>query len=154
MNTTTNAPALTLEELKWHTDFVYRRVMNNTVLQSSAKFGRELKLTVQELVHSNVKTLQDIGQQIERVAREAGSSDFSAEGPFRINGVEASNWITFLKLQIKLKKAEEAAEEKKRRVKELREKIDNLKTPQELRADAETELRALMGEEVSLPAVS
>jgi len=146
-------PALTIEELNWHKDFVYRRVMNNTILQSSAKFGRELKMTIQELVHSNVKTLQDIGKQIETVAQQAGSSEFSSEGPFRINGVEASNWIQFLKLQIKLTKAEDDAADRKKKIDAIRTQIDDLKTPQEKRADLERELTAL-GELPSLPAVS
>lgn len=53
-----NTPALTLEELKAHMDYAYRFTIDNIALRSSAKFGRELNLTIQDIVHSNVATLR------------------------------------------------------------------------------------------------
>jgi hypothetical protein len=140
-----NNTPLNPEELKSHRDFIYDSVMDNIVLRSAGKFARELNLTVQDLVHSNVTTLRQIGSQIEKVAQEAGSSEFSHEGPFKISGVPASAWINFLKLQIRIKKVQEDAADKKARIATLAAQIDDLKTPEEKRKSLEAEYNALLG---------
>jgi len=112
-------PALTHEELKQHADFVYRCVMDNTVLDAAGRAGLTLRMTVQEIVHSNVATLRKIGGQIEEIANKAGSSRFSTTGPHKISGVESSKWIDFLALQIKLKQVEEAEVDKAKKVERL-----------------------------------
>lgn len=152
-NMQTNAPALTHEELKRHEDFVYRAVTDNTVLASSAKFGRELRLTVQEIVHSNVATLRAIGTQIEKVAKDAGSSEFAAEGPLKIGGVEASKWIDFLKLQIKLTEAHESKVRTMRELRNLEAQLEEFKTPGEKRQEILDKIALLRGETIGTPEV-
>lgn len=150
--TNMNSTPLSAEEQKQHQDFVYQAVMGNVVLQSSAKFGRDINLTIQEIVHSNVATLRKTGQQIERVAKEAGSSEFSEEGPFKINGIEASRWIDWLKLHIRVKEGLEEAADKRRKLKELKAQLEEFKTPGEKRDEIEKAIAALEG--VGTPVVA
>lgn len=145
--------ALSQDELNWHRDFVYACVMDNVRLYSPAKFGRELKYSIQELIHENVATLKTIGTQLERVIKDAGSSEFSSEGPLKINGVEGSKWVNFLKLQIRLTKVQEDAEEKAQQIKTLEAQLEDLKTPEEKKGDLQRQLAALKGETPGATAV-
>lgn len=151
---TQSQPALTHEELKQHADFVYRCVMDNTVLDAAGRAGLSLRMTVQELVHSNVATLRKIGGQIEEIANKAGSSRFSTTGPHRISGVESSKWIDFLALQIKLKQVEEAEVDKARKLKDLEAQLEQFKTPGEKRTEIEQSIAALKGEALGTPSIA
>ena len=141
MNNTPLAP----EELNKYHHYIVDLVKGNVVLRSSARFGRELNMTAQDIVHSNVATLRQIGSQIEKVSKDAGSSEFSSEGPFKISGIPASDWVEFLKLQIRVTKVQEDEANKKFRIKELAAQIDDLKTPEEKRKSLEAEYNALLG---------
>lgn len=149
-----NTPQLTPEELKQHQDFIHHCVMNNVYLKSPAKFGRDLNMSIQEIVHSNVTTLRSIGTQVENIIRTSGSSSFAAEGALRINGVDADNWVSFLKLQIRLTKATEEAEDRAEKIKSLRLELEKYKTPGEMRTDIENKIAELEGRPLGTPTVA
>lgn len=149
----TTLQPLSPEEQKSHQDFVYHCVMNNIVLNSPAKFGRELKLTIQDMAHSTVATLREIGKQIERVVRDAGASDFSADGPLKINGIEGSRWTDWLKLQIRTTQIAEDMATKKQKLMALKAQLEEFKTPGEKRTEIEAAIAELEGRTVGQPVV-
>lgn len=140
-----NTQPLSPEEFKFYNDFIVQCVTSNIVLQSASKFMRELRLPIQEIVHSNIGTLRDIGIQLEKVANEAGSSKFSLDGPLKLSGIDADKWIDFLALQIRICQLAYDTRKKESEIAKLEKELEQFKTPGEKRTEIETRLNELKG---------
>ena len=125
--------------------FIGNCVDKNIYLPTNTKFGVAQKTTVQDLCNSSIQTLQDIGTSIKKAI---GNHDpeFSSTPEPQLGKIAASKWVEFIRLTIRKKKFEEYVDKVNSRMKELQEKIDGAKTPQELRAEAEAQLAELKKE--------
>lgn len=143
---------LSQEELVKYQHFIVKCVTSNITLESTAKFGRNINYTVQELVNLNVATLREVGKQIENAANANGSSEFSADGPFKIKGIPASEWIEFLKFQIRVTEHIETIKELEGKIKKLQDERRNLETPEERKVRIDKELEELQAALIVTPA--
>lgn len=134
---------LTTEEQATRAAFIADWVDSNRVLPDTLRLGVQTTMTVQDICNSGVKTLQRIGQALKERASKSGDEDFGDAKPFEINGYPGDKIITFIRLTIRKKKAEEVAEKKSEKIADLKARQKSLATPEELRAEIAKELAEL-----------
>lgn len=133
---------LTAEEKNQRYAFIGKCVDKGINFPGSNKFGVMGSLTMQDLCTSTTKTLQDIAKGI-KVLNEKHDPEFDGKEPLRIAGVFAEDWLNFLRFTIRKKNHDTWAAARRAEIKALNTTIDQAKTPDELRREAEARLNEL-----------
>lgn len=103
-------------------------------------------VTIQELFNERtIDSLESYGDMIEKRNNQQGSSFKSKRGPLKFGGILATDLINALHLIIKYKEYEAYKAKLNKKIAQLKAEIQEAKTPQELRAEKETELKELEG---------
>lgn len=142
----TNVPKapvkLTAEEMNSRYQFIGKCVDKGINFPSSNKFGVQGAMSVQDICNSNVKTLQELAVRIKK--EEAGHDpEFSGTEALKINGIDSTDWLNFLRLTIRKKNWDAYAAKVRTDKRVIMTAIENAKTPEELRREAEVKLAQL-----------
>lgn len=127
--------------------FIGNCIDKNLYLPTNTRFGVAQKTTVQDLTNSSVETLQAIGSSIKKAIGDHDPEFSNAPEPM-LGKLSASKWVEFIRLTIKRKRVQEYTEKTKEKIKQLQDQINEAKTPQEKRAEAEAQLAELQKEEL------
>lgn len=134
---------LTTEEDNKLTLFVGKAVRKNLSFPVlDTRVGNGARLTVQDMFNASTDTLQKIGKSLKKMQADF-DPEFSSTESQKVGTVEISDLIEIVKLIIKENKYKEASNSLRRKRAELANSIASMKTPQELRIDAEKELASL-----------
>lgn len=133
---------LTTEEMNLRYQFIGKCVDKGIMLTNTTQLGVRGGQSIQDLCNSNVKTLQDIAIKMKK---EDANHDpeFSSSEILKFSGIAATEWLEFFRLTIRKKNWDVYSSDKREHVKELKERINQAKTPEELRREAQAELDGL-----------
>jgi hypothetical protein len=131
------------QELK---EFIGDCVMSNRKFSFlTSRFGANSNFTIQELVNSNVETLQDIGANVQKTlnGKESISVEFGGKGAesYKISGVEATTLVQMLKFMITAKLVAEHRAELKTKLETAELEASKFETNSEKKRKAQTALR-------------
>jgi len=132
---------LTAEELKELTDFIGTSVLRNYTFPSQS-VGVSSN-TVQDMTRMSIPSLENYGDWVEKQNQSSGSSFKGRKGPKKFGNVLASDLVKFLLNLIKYKEYEEYLERLENKKITLQSKLDDLKTPEELRKELKEQLAEL-----------
>jgi len=140
---TTKLNPLSKEEKEILFSFIGKAVWENVSFPSnSAGFQN---VTVQDIVNKNEQQLTSYGKFIEKSFTSTGSQfdDDDSKDQKKWGSITASEFVAFLVLVKKNKKYE--AEERKRtaKIKAIKEQLESLKTPDELKKELQEQLVSL-----------
>lgn len=136
---------LTNEEQNTRYTFIGKCVDKGINFPSNNKFGVVGAMSVQDLCTSNIKTLQDVAIKIKR-EQDGHDPEFSGTEELKINGILASEWLTFMRLTIRKKNWDAYASKMRTDKRVLQSAIDAAKTPEELRKEAQQKLNEIGSE--------
>lgn len=125
--------------------FITDCVMTNRIFTLfTGKFGADTMYTIQELVNSNITSLQAIGAGLEKsiIAKTGISSEFGGDSiPFEIGGVPASDLVKVLKHIINCKLIAEHRAELEAKLRNAKYLAEQFETNADKKKKAQTALR-------------
>lgn len=126
--------------------FIIKCVTRNAVLPHSVRLGLTQRYTIQELVHMNAKSLEDIGDQLDIVNKKHGGSRFRKKDNLEIplgSGIKVDEWLNFIEIAIIRAESKEQKKQKEDEIKHLEKQLEELKTPDEKKAELQDRLAQL-----------
>lgn len=123
-------------------NFIGKCVLRNIALPAQVRFGVNKRFTVQDLCHESPAVLSGIRKSINKAIAEF-DPEVDAGDELKISKLPATQWAEFILNLLRRKKYEDYAADLRARKKFLVAKINESKTPQELRQEAEQELAGL-----------
>jgi len=140
---TTKLNPISKEEKEILFSFIGKAVWENVSFPSnSAGFQN---ITVQDIVNKNEQQLTSYGKFIEKSFANTGSQfdDDDVKDKKRWGSITASEFITFLLLVKKNKKYEAQERERLNKINDIKVKLANMKTPDEVKKELEEQLLSL-----------
>ena len=134
--------ALTAEENIKRLMFIGNCVDQNHSLPATRGIGLTVQMTVQEIANSTTTTLRSLGKQLKKTIENSDAEFDNVDEPV-LGGVKVKDWVEFFKLTIRHKEHAAEVKAKKAKISALKSQYDDLKTPEEKRADMKKQLEAL-----------
>jgi len=136
---------LTLDQESKLTGFIGKAALNN-VMFPSRTMGTE-NLNIQEILNFSISSLENYGEFIEKNSQKEGSSFKSKRAPRKYSGlISSSELIEFLHIIIQYREYEVYQKTMARKIDELNKYIEDTKSPEEKRQEAQKNLLALQAE--------